>query len=78
VPITAFVDTSPHHAVFGDRSVVHPVAARKGGPHRRETLERKSARLASVALANKMARIAWSVLTRGEVYRDIHPVPKPT
>jgi putative transposase len=37
VPITEFVDTSPHHAVFGDRSVVHPVAARKGGPHRRET-----------------------------------------
>src|SRR5215213_2331240 len=38
VPITAFVDTSPHHAVFGDRSVVHPVASRKGGPRRRETL----------------------------------------
>ena len=39
-------------------------------------LERKSARLASVALANKMARIAWSVLTRGEVYRETYPLPK--
>ena len=39
-------------------------------------LERKSARLASVALANKMARIAWSVLTRGEVYRKTYPLPK--
>ena len=41
-------------------------------------LDRKSARLASIALANKMARIAWSVLTRGEIYRNTYPVPKPT
>ena len=39
VPITEFVDTSSHHAAFGDRSVVHPVASRKGGPRRRETLQ---------------------------------------
>ena len=32
-------------------------------------LERKPARVVSVALANKMARIAWAVLTRGEIYR---------
>src|SRR3954462_14276547 len=38
VPIIEFVDTSSHHAAFGDRSVVHPVASRKGGPHRRETI----------------------------------------
>lgn len=44
----------------------------------KKLLDRKSVRLASVALANKMARIAWSALTRGEVYRDIYPVPKPT
>jgi transposase len=36
----------------------------------KKLLDRKSPRLASVALANKMARIAWSVLTRGEVYSD--------
>jgi transposase len=44
----------------------------------KKLLDRKSARLASVALANKIARIAWSVLTTGEIYRDIHPAPKPT
>ena len=31
-------------------------------------LERKSARLVSVALANKTARIAWAVLTRNQSY----------
>ncbi len=33
-------------------------------------LDRKPARLVTVALANKMARIAWAVLTRGEVYQE--------
>jgi transposase len=42
----------------------------------KKLLERKSTRLASVALANKMARIVWSVLTRGEVYRTIYSIPK--
>lgn len=37
-------------------------------------LARKPARLVSVALANKMARIAWAVMSRGEVYREV-PVP---
>ena len=32
-------------------------------------LARRPARLVSVALANKMARIAWAVLLRGETYR---------
>ena len=32
-------------------------------------MRRKSARVASVALANKMARVAWAVLTKGESYR---------
>jgi transposase len=36
-------------------------------------LERKPPRLASVALANKMARIVWAVLTRGEVFREACP-----
>ena len=31
--------------------------------------ERKPARLVSVAIANKTARIAWAILARGEVYR---------
>ncbi|MPZ35730.1 MAG: transposase, partial [Rhodospirillales bacterium] len=32
-------------------------------------LTRRPARLVSVALANKTARIAWAILTRGEIYR---------
>jgi transposase len=32
-------------------------------------IARKPIKLAAVALANKMARIAWALLTRGEVYR---------
>ncbi len=36
-------------------------------------LQRKPPRLASVALANKMARIVWAVLTRGEVFRETRP-----
>lgn len=36
-------------------------------------LEQKPFRLASVALANKLARIAWVVLTRGEIYRPYRP-----
>jgi len=31
-------------------------------------LEWKPAKLAAVALANKTARIAWVVMTRGETY----------
>jgi transposase len=37
----------------------------------RQLLSRKPRKLAAVALANKMARIAWAVMTSGEVYR--HP-----
>jgi transposase len=33
-------------------------------------LARKPVRLVSVALANKMARIAWAILRRGEIYRE--------
>jgi transposase len=35
----------------------------------RNILQRRPARLVTVALANKMARIAWAVMTRNEVYR---------
>jgi error-prone DNA polymerase len=34
----------------------------------RKVLERRPVRLATVALANKMARIAWALMTRKEVY----------
>ena len=35
----------------------------------RTLMERRPFRLVSLALANKMARIAWAVMTRGEAYR---------
>jgi transposase len=35
----------------------------------RALLQRKPRKVAAVALANKMARIAWALMTRGEVYR---------
>jgi transposase len=38
-------------------------------------LARKPARLVTVALANKMARIAWAVLCRGETYREAAAMP---
>jgi transposase len=34
-----------------------------------QLLERKPRKLAAVALANKMARIIWSMMSRGEAYR---------
>ncbi len=34
-------------------------------------IARKPIKLAAVALANKMARIAWALLTRGEVFRTV-------
>jgi transposase len=37
-------------------------------------LERKPRKLAAVALANKMARIVWAMLTSGEAYRGTTPV----
>jgi len=37
-------------------------------------LERKPRKLAAVALANKMARIIWAMLTSGEAYRRSAPI----
>jgi transposase len=35
-----------------------------------QLLARKPAKVAAVALANKMARIAWALLTKKEIYRE--------
>jgi len=37
-----------------------------------QLLQRRPRKLAAVALANKIARTAWAMMTRGEVYRR-HP-----
>lgn len=41
-------------------------------PHLVSLLARKPVRVATVAMANKMARIVWAVMTRGEVYQVGH------
>ena len=43
----------------------HPWAAK--------LLRKKPAKLVAVAMANKAARIAWAVMTRGEIYRTPQP-----
>jgi transposase len=35
-------------------------------------LARKPARVASVAMANRMARVVWAIMARGEVYQARH------
>ncbi len=47
----------------------HPEA----NPWAARLLQRKPAKLVAVALANKVARIAWAVMTRGEFYRPPQP-----
>ena len=57
--------------VLGATSMVHraPGWNSAAGAWTRGVLERRPVRLVTVALANKMARIAWAVMTRKEVYQ---------
>ena len=57
--------------VLGATSMVHRAAQwnSAAGAWARGLLERRPVRLATVALANKMARIAWALMARKEVYR---------
>ena len=55
--------------VVGATSVVKQAKARGRGPRwLLALLKRKTPKLAAVALANKMARIAWKLMTAGESY----------
>jgi transposase len=40
----------------------------------RKLLQRRPARLVTVALANKLARIAWAIMTTGELFRSEAPI----
>jgi transposase len=56
--------------VVGATSVIrHARTHPRKHPWLLQLLERRPAKVVAVALANKMARIAWAVLTRGETYR---------
>ena len=57
--------------VLGATSMVHRAERWNSGAGAwvRGLLERRPVRLATVALANKMARIAWALMARKEVYR---------
>ncbi len=66
--------------VLGATSALKPHAgkgAKRTGPYpwAGDLLEKKSYRLTSVALANKMARIVWAVLTSGQPYRASYLKP---
>ena len=58
--------------VAGATSVIN-AATRPGSKQMtawlRDLLARKPRKVVAVALANKMARVAWALMTRGEVYR---------
>src|SRR3954452_18774664 len=62
--------------VLGATSMVYRAAAwnSAAGVWTRAMLERRPVRLVTVALANKMARIAWALMTRKEIYHPKAPV----
>jgi len=61
--------------VLGATAVIqHAKPGRRGvSPWLLSLLERRPRKLAAVALANKMARIAWAMMTSGEAYRQTMP-----
>ena len=38
-------------------------------------MQRRTVKIAAVAMANKIVRIAWAMMTRGEAYRPAQPMP---
>jgi transposase len=55
--------------VVGATSVIRQVRlGRKASPWLAELLKRKSPKWAAVALANKIARIAWKMMVTGQTY----------
>jgi transposase len=78
-------DRLGHITKMGDRYlrkllVVGATSLIRGAKYKPETadprlvalLARKPVRVASVAMANKMARVVWAVMVRGEVYQARH------
>lgn len=61
--------------IHGARSVMCHAKVRT--PWQKAILERRPANVAAVALANKMARTAWAILSRGGTYDRLHVSAKP-
>jgi len=64
--------------VVGATSLLQHVRAgrgKNGTPWLLELLKRKPPKLVAVALANKIARIAWKMMMTGEVYRASAALP---
>ena len=56
--------------VLGATAVIRHAKPGKSSPWLLSLLARKPRKLVAVALANKMARIAWAMMARGESYRQ--------
>lgn len=61
-----------HLLFIGARNVIRYQKARAaaGASWIEDLLRRKPSRLVAIALANKMARIAWALMTRGGIFRS--------
>jgi len=59
--------------VIGATAVIRYAKPGKSSAWLLALLERRPRKLAAVALANKMARIVWAMMTRGEAYRPTAP-----
>lgn len=64
-----------HLLFIGARNVIRYQKARTaaGAAWIEDLLRRKPSRLVAIALANKMARIAWALMTRGGIFRSPTP-----
>ena len=60
--------------VIGATSVVRRAKSKPESvdPRIADLLTRKPVRVVTVAMANRMARVVWAVMTRGEVYKAAH------
>ena len=56
--------------VLGATAVIRHAKPGKSSPWLLSLLARKPRKVVAVALANKMARIAWAMMARGESYRQ--------
>ena len=58
-----------HLLVSGATTVIQHAKPGRSSPWLLALIARKPKKLAAVALANKMARIAWVIMTRGQTYQ---------